>query len=137
MAVPQPELVLVGRREARSCNSWMHNLPALVSGKPRCVLQVHPLDAARAGVQDGTSALLESRVHRGPVLVQVTDRIAPGVVCLPHGFGHAEAAPWQRVAAVNPGVSANDWTDDADVEGLVGQSVLNGVPVRLAPIAAP
>jgi anaerobic selenocysteine-containing dehydrogenase len=137
MAAPQPELVLVGRREARSCNSWMHNLPALVSGKPRCVLQVHPLDAARAGVQDGTSALLESHVHRGPVLVQVTDRIASGVVCLPHGFGHAEAAPWQRVAGVNPGVSANDWIDDADVEGLVGQSVLNGVPVRLASLAAP
>ena len=135
-AETQPELVLVGRRDARSCNSWMHNLPALVSGKPRCVLQVHPQDAARAGVQDGTSAQLESRVHRGPVLVRVTDRIAPGVVCLPHGFGHAEAAPWQRVAGANPGVSANDWTDDADVEGLVGQSVLNGVPVRLTSLGA-
>jgi anaerobic selenocysteine-containing dehydrogenase len=71
-------------------------------------------------------------VHAGPVRVQITDDMAPGVVSLPHGWGHAEAAPWQRVAGERPGVSANDWTDDADVEGLVGQSVLNGVPVRLA-----
>ena len=55
----------------------------------------------------------------------------PGVVSLPHGFGHAAVAPWQRVAGVRPGVSANDWTDDAEVEGVVGQSILNGVPVRV------
>ncbi|MBL8286903.1 MAG: molybdopterin-dependent oxidoreductase [Rubrivivax sp.] len=137
MAAPRPELVLIGRREARSCNSWLHNLPALVSGKPRCVLQVHPQDAARAGVASGASAMLDSRIHRGPVLVEVTERITPGVVCLPHGFGHSEAAPWQNVAGAQPGVSANDWTDDSDVEGLVGQSVLNGVTVRLSALGGP
>jgi anaerobic selenocysteine-containing dehydrogenase len=131
MDAPAPALVLVGRRELRTCNSWMHNVPSLVSGRERCVLYVHPADAERAGVQTGAVAMLESRVHRGPIRVQVTDDIAPGVVSLPHGWGHAEAAPWQRVAGAHPGTSANDWTDDGDVEGLVGQSVLNGVPVRL------
>jgi anaerobic selenocysteine-containing dehydrogenase len=136
MNLATPELVLVGRREPRSCNSWLHNLPALASGKPRCVLQVHPQDAARIGLRDGAVAVLESRVHRGLIVAQVTDRVSAGVVSLPHGWGHAEAAPWQRVAGANPGVSANDWTDDAEVESLVGQSVLNGVAVRLVAVAA-
>jgi hypothetical protein len=63
--------------------------------------------------------------------VRVSDEMVPGVVSLPHGWGHATSARWQRVAGANPGVSANDWTDDADVEAVVGQSILNGVPVRL------
>jgi anaerobic selenocysteine-containing dehydrogenase len=126
------ELLLIGRREVRTCNSWMHNVPALVSGRDRCVLYVHPEDAERAGVADGENAVLESRVHRGPVRIRVTDEMAPGVVSLPHGWGHAEAAPWQKVAGSHPGVSVNDWTDDGEVESIVGQSILNGVPVRLS-----
>ena len=126
-------LLLIGRRDLRSNNSWMHNLPGLVSGRERCTLWVHPEDAARAGVQDGAHAALESQVHRDAVLVQVTDAIRPGVVSLPHGWGHAEVAAWQRVAGEHAGVSANDWTDDAAVEGVVGQSILNGVPVTLRP----
>ena len=126
------ELLLIGRREVRTCNSWMHNVPALVSGRDRCVLYVHPEDATRAGVGDGEDAVLESRVHRGPVRIRVTDEMAPGVVSLPHGWGHAEVAPWQQVAGRHPGVSVNDWTDDGEVESIVGQSILNGVPVRLS-----
>lgn len=126
------ELLLVGRRDLRTNNSWMHNVPAMVSGKERCVLFVHPDDAARAGVADGAEALLSSRVHRGPVRVRVTDEMRPGVVSLPHGWGHAPSARWQRVAGAHAGVSANDWTDDAEVEGIVGQSILNGVPVSLS-----
>ena len=129
------ELLLIGRRELRTNNSWMHNVPALVAGRERCVLFVHPADAERARVRDGDLVVLESRVHRGSVRVQVNDDIAPGVVSLPHGWGHTESAPWQRVAGERPGVSANDWTDDGDVEAVVGQSILNGVPVRLVPAA--
>jgi len=128
---PTDELLLIGRREVRTCNSWLHNVPAMTAGRERCVLYVHPQDAARAGLADGALAMLESRVHRGAVRVQVNDEMRPGVVSLPHGWGHAEAAPWQQVAAKTPGVSANDWTDDQVVESVVGQSVLNGVPVRL------
>ncbi|MDJ0869325.1 MAG: molybdopterin-dependent oxidoreductase [Myxococcota bacterium] len=126
------ELLLVGRREVRTCNSWMHNVPALVSGRERCVLLVHPDDAARAGVADGDTALLESRVHRGPVPVKVSDEMRPGVVSLPHGWGHGKAATTMRTAGSRPGVSFNDWSDDAPTEPVVGQSILNGVPVRLA-----
>ncbi|MFN8641492.1 MAG: molybdopterin-dependent oxidoreductase [Candidatus Binatia bacterium] len=136
-APPDGELLLIGRREIRTCNSWLHNVRAMVVGRERCTLLVHPDDARRAGVADGQAAILESRVHRGPVTVQVSDEMRPGVVSLPHGWGHADAAPWQRVAGSRPGVSANDWTDDQLVEAVVGQSVLNGVPVRLHHLAEP
>ena len=127
-------LVLIGRRELRSNNSWMHNLPSLVSGRERCVLYVHPDDAARYQVCDGELAILESRVHRGEVRVAVTDDMRPGVVSLPHGWGHADSAPWQKVAGEHAGVSVNDWVDDSVVEPIIGQSILNGVPVRLEPL---
>jgi anaerobic selenocysteine-containing dehydrogenase len=130
-------LVLIGRRELRSNNSWMHNVPSLVSGRERCVLYVHPDDAARYEVRDGELAVLESRVHRGEVRVAVTDEMRPGVVSLPHGWGHADSAPWQKVAGSHAGVSMNDWVDDAVVEPIIGQSILNGVPVRLGPVRRP
>jgi len=128
------ELLLVGRRELRTNNSWMHNVPAMVSGKPRCVLYVNPGDATRLGLADGADARMTSRVHEGSVRVHVTDEMRAGVVSLPHGYGHSPSARWQRVAGAHAGVSVNDWTDDAEVEGIVGQSILNGVPVRLAPV---
>jgi anaerobic selenocysteine-containing dehydrogenase len=128
---PADALLLIGRRELRTNNSWMHNVPAMVAGRERCVLLVHPDDARRAGVAHDDVAVLESRVHTGTLRVHVTDEMRPGVVSLPHGWGHAASAPWQQVAGRHPGVSANDWTDDQEVEAIVGQSILNGVPVRL------
>jgi len=129
------ELLLIGRRDLRSNNSWMHNAPSLVAGRDRCVLLVNPIDAARAGLRDSQPAVLESRVHTATVPVRVTDDVMPGVVSLPHGWGHAASAPWQRVAGAHAGVSVNDWTDDQRVESVVGQSILNGVPVRIRPVA--
>lgn len=135
-ATANGDLLLIGRRELRTNNSWMHNVPNLVSGRDRCVLYVHPQDAAQANLRDSEPAMLESRVHSGVVPVRVTDEVMPGVVSLPHGWGHAAAAEWQSVAGSHPGVSANDFTDDQRVEGIVGQSILNGVPVRLRPLAS-
>src|SRR5690606_7749546 len=91
-------LLLIGRREQRTNNSWMHNVPAMVAGSERCLLYVHPDDAAACGIGDGDVVVMESRVHRGEVRVRVTDEMMPGVVSLPHGWGHAKAAPWQKVA---------------------------------------
>jgi anaerobic selenocysteine-containing dehydrogenase len=125
------EVLLIGRRELRTNNSWMHNVPSLVAGRDRCVLYVHPDDAERAGLRDSEPAMVESRVYSGIVPVRVTDEVMPGVVSLPHGWGHAASAAWQSVAGVHAGVSANDFTDDQRVESVVGQSILNGVPVRL------
>jgi len=126
--------VLIGRRELRSNNSWMHNVPSLVSGRERCVLYVHPEDAARCEVLDGELAILESRAHRDEVRVAVTDDMRPGVVSLPHGWGHADSARWQKVAGSHAGVSFNDWLDDAVVEPIIGQSILNGVSVHLGQV---
>ncbi|HYD50560.1 MAG TPA: molybdopterin dinucleotide binding domain-containing protein, partial [Terriglobales bacterium] len=122
-------------RELRSNNSWMHNAPALVSGRERCVLFVHPEDAQRADLRDSEPAVLENHLHSGTVPVRVTDEVMPGVVSLPHGWGHGPSAPWQRVAGSRPGISINDFTDDQRVEEIVGQSILNGVPVRLRRLA--
>jgi anaerobic selenocysteine-containing dehydrogenase len=129
----EDELLLIGRRELRSNNSWLHNVASLMTGRDRCWLMVHPSDAARWGLQDGQEACLESRVHRGTVPIKITEDVRPGVVSLPHGYGHASSRDWQKVAGSRPGVSANDWTDDERVETVVGQSILNGVPVRLKP----
>ncbi len=129
-------LMLIGRRELRTNNSWMHNVPSLVSGRERCVLYVHPDDAERLGLVDGKPGLLKSRIHTGEIPIRVTDEVAPGVVCMPHGWGHAPSAPWQRVAGERPGVSMNDWCDDSEVEPLVGQSILNGVMVELEAVEA-
>jgi hypothetical protein len=79
--------------------------------------------------------MLESRIHKAPVPVRVSSDVRPGVVSLPHGWGHASSARWQKVAGANPGVSINDWTDDQWVESMVGQSILNGVPVSLTSIS--
>jgi anaerobic selenocysteine-containing dehydrogenase len=124
-------LVLIGRRELRSNNSWMHNVPSLVSRRERCVLYVHPDDAARYAVRDGEMATLESRVHRGEVRIAVTDDMRPGVVSLPHGWGHADSAPWQKVAGSPAGVSVNDWGDDS-VVGRHHSSIPTGTGVRLS-----
>lgn len=131
------ELLLVGRRDPRSNNSWMHNLPKLAAGKDRCVLHVHPDDAARLGLTDGGLATLGSSVHSAEVPVAVTDAVRPGVVSLPHGFGHGELGEHQRVASKVGGVSMNDFTDDAVVEAVVGQAVLTAVPVTLRPAPPP
>ncbi|MFO0947771.1 MAG: molybdopterin-dependent oxidoreductase [Planctomycetota bacterium] len=125
------ELLLIGRRDLRSNNSWMHNIPKLVSGKARCALLVHPMDAERLGIEDGGEAVLENQIHRATVPVQWSTDMRPGVVSLPHGWGHQAAAPWQQVAGAHPGISANNWTDDQWLETVVGQSILNGVPVQL------
>jgi anaerobic selenocysteine-containing dehydrogenase len=130
----EDELLMIGRRHLRSNNSWMHNVEALASGKDRCVLFVNPRDAERAGLRDSRPAMLESRVFSGQVPVRVTDEIMPGVVSLPHGWGHAEVAEWQSVAGKHAGLSANDWSDDQRLEDVVGQSILNGVPVKLSAV---
>jgi len=126
-----PPLLLVGRRHLRSNNSWMHNAPSLVAGADRCVLLVHPDDALRLGLRDGGHAMLESRTGKGLVPIKISDEMMPGVVSLPHGWGHARSAPWQSVAGTHAGVSINDWSDDQQVERVVGQSILNGVLVHL------
>ena len=129
-------LLLIGRRHVRSNNSWMHNSQRLVKGKPRCTLLVNPGDAAARGLADGEEARLVSRVGSLTVPVEVTEDVMPGVVCLPHGWGHDRPGIRLSVAAQHAGVSMNDLTDDEAVDLLSGNAVLNGTPVDLQKIAA-
>jgi anaerobic selenocysteine-containing dehydrogenase len=129
-------LVLVGRRQLRSNNSWMHNLELLVSGPERCTLHVHPDDAARLGLRDGATARVASRAGALEAPVEITDAIMPGVVSLPHGWGHDAPGARLGVAAAHAGVNANRLADEALVDALSGNAVLNGIPVTLAPVAA-
>lgn len=130
-------LLLVGRREPRSVNSWCHNLPSLMTGAQRCVLFVHPADAAACGIRDGEVVRVSSRVGAVEVPVRLTDTMMPGVVALPHGYGHNAAGARARVAAAHAGVSMNDLTDPAEIEPLSGNAVLNGVPVRVERLRPP
>ena len=125
--------VLIGRRHLRSNNSWMHNLPVLVKGKPRCTLHVHPDDAARYGLADGGGARLRSRTGSVEAEVEITDEVMPGVVSLPHGWGHAVADTRMSVATRHPGTNSNVLTDERRFDALSGNAVLNGIPVSLAP----
>lgn len=130
-----PELVLIGRRHPRSNNSWMHNVPALMKGRPRCTVLVSSADAARLGLVDGGRARVTSRVGAVELPVEVTDDIAPGVVSIPHGWGHDAPGTRLTVASGQSGVNVNRLTDDLRVDPLSGTAVLNGVPVRLEPLS--
>jgi anaerobic selenocysteine-containing dehydrogenase len=126
-------LVLVGRRQLRSNNSWMHNLPNLVGGTNRCTLHVAPADADRIGLVDGAAALVSSRAGRLVADVEVTDEVMEGVVSLPHGWGHGQRGTGMGVAAGHAGVNSNVLTDELAVDPLSGNAVLNGIPVQVQP----
>jgi anaerobic selenocysteine-containing dehydrogenase len=126
-------MVLVGRRQLRSNNSWMHNLPALVKGKDRCTMHVHPDDAARLGLADGGRALVRSAAGSVETPVEVTDAVMPGVVSIPHGWGHDQPGVRLRVAGEHAGVNSNVLADETVVEPVSGTAVLNGIPVEVEP----
>ena len=132
-ATDDGRLLLVGRRHLRSNNSWMHNVRVLVKGKERCLLQVHPADAERLGLSDGGRAAVRSRVGCVEAPVEVTDAVRPGVVSLPHGWGHDLPGTALAVAAERPGVNSNVLTDEAVLDPLSGTSALNAIPVEVVP----
>lgn len=131
MADAVPELMLIGRRHVRSNNSWLHNSLRLVKGKPRCTLLIHPLDAAKRGVADGAPVRLRSRVGEVTVPAEVSEDTMPGVVCLPHGWGHDRKGVRLSVAAQHAGASINDVVDEQGIDVLTGTAVLNGTPVEV------
>jgi anaerobic selenocysteine-containing dehydrogenase len=127
-------MVLIGRRDLRSNNSWMHNLDLLVKGGDRCTAHVHPTDAGRLGLSAGDLARVTSRTGSIEVPVEITDRIMPGVVSIPHGWGHDRRDTRLAVAQAHPGVNSNLLADDTSVDAVTGNAVLNGIPVVLAPV---
>jgi anaerobic selenocysteine-containing dehydrogenase len=128
-------LVLVGRRDLRSNNSWMHNLDVLVKGKPRCTLHIHPDDADARTLTHGDPARVESATGTIVVAVEVTDAVMRGVVSLPHGWGHDVEGVDLAVAAAHAGVSSNVLSSRDAVDPLSGNAILNGIPVEVTACA--
>ena len=124
-------LALIGRRELRSNNSWMHNSERLVRGQRQCTLLMHPADAASRGLTDGERVRISSRVGSVEVELEVTDAMMLGVVSLPHGWGHGRAGSRMSIAAQHAGASINDLTDDARIDTLTGNAGFSGVPVHV------
>jgi anaerobic selenocysteine-containing dehydrogenase len=125
-------LVLVGRRQIRSMNSWLHNLPALAKGPNRCTLLVNPEDAGRLGLETGKVARVRSRIGAVEVECEVTDEMMPGVVSLPHGYGHT--LPGVRLSVARekqPGACSNYLTDETVLDVPSGTHVANGIPVEV------
>ena len=124
-------LSLISRRELRSNNSWCHNSERLVKGKDRCTLRMHPTDAETRGLRDGQRVRIRSRVGEIHVPLEISDEMMPGVVCMPHGWGHDREGTKMGVAAAHPGVSINDVTDESLLDGLAGTANLSGVLVSV------
>ena len=124
-------LELIGRRELRSNNSWMHNTRRLVKGPRRCTLRMHPADAAARGVANGATVKVVSRVGSVSVAVEISDEMMPGVVSLPHGYGHDRPGVRLAVASEHAGVSLNDLTDEARIDPLSGNASFSGVEVQV------
>lgn len=124
-------MLLIGRRDLRSNNSWMHNIHALAKGKNRCTLHIHPDDAVRLGLANGETACVSSRVGTVEVPVEITDAIMPGVVSIPHGWGHNLSGAQLHIAAEHAGVNTNILTDEEAIDALSGNAALNGVVVKV------
>ncbi len=132
-----PELILIGRRQLHSNNSWMHNLPVLAKGAARCTALVNPADASRLGLQDGGKARITQGKRTIEVDVEITDEMMPGVVSLPHGWGHDQPGSRLEIAASNPGANLNQLMDEDRRDPLSGNAVLSGVEVQMEAVARP
>lgn len=125
------ELLLIGRRHLRDCNSWMHNFRRLVKGENRCTLMMNPSDLDDRNLNDGDVVQLQSRAGGVQVPVESCDDLMPGVVCLPHGYGHHRDGIRMEIAVEHAGVSINDVTDERSIDHLSGNAAVNGVPVTV------
>ena len=130
-------LLLIGRRELRSNNSWLHNSPRLMRGERRCTLLVHPRDAAARALASGDTAELRSDAGALCVPVEITDAVRPGTVSLPHGWGHDRAGARLGVASRHAGASINDITSEHHLDTLSGTAGFNGLPVTLRHASQP
>ncbi|HUP73960.1 MAG TPA: molybdopterin-dependent oxidoreductase [Acidimicrobiales bacterium] len=134
MAEPRPTLVLIGRRHVRSNNSWLHNVPALMRGRDRSTLVIHPNDAADRRLMTGDRARVTTEAGCVEAVVEVSDEILPGVVSLPHGFGHDRPGTRSSVASSRPGPNTNALMPGTFIDQPSGNAAVNGVPVEVAAV---
>ncbi len=126
--------LLIGRRDPRTCNSWMHNSYRLVKGKPACIAHINHADAAKLNVESGEQITITSRVGEIKIPVEVTENMMEGVVSVPHGWGHGETHTQMSIANTHAGSSVNQLTDEKFVDQLTGNAALNGVPIQVAAV---
>jgi formate dehydrogenase len=130
---PDFPLRLIGLRELRSQNSWMHNSETLMRGSRKHSARIHPKDAAEQGIEEGALCRISSPYGSIELPARVTDEVKPGTIAVPHGWGHRGG--WRRAnAAGGANVNLLTSSDPADLERLAGMAHLNGVPVRLQPV---
>jgi len=134
MGKTQPRMVLIGRRQLRWTNSFMHNLPAFMKGTDHCTVQIARQDAVQLGVTEGNAVRITSRVGSIVAPVEVTEDLMPGVMSLPHGWGHDAEGSRLQIARANPGVNANALTDNQAYDAASGTAVLFGTPVTVEPL---
>ena len=127
------ELRLIGRRQLRSNNSWLHNSQRLLRGKPRCTMLMHPADAARRQLSSGQMVVVRSRVGSVELPLEISDEMMPGVVSIPHGWGHDRDGVELAVAREHAGESINDLTDELAIDALCGTAAFNGIAVHVEP----
>jgi anaerobic selenocysteine-containing dehydrogenase len=128
------DLLLIGRRQLRSNNSWMHNSERLVKeqpGKSRCTILMHPTDAEERELRSGQNVSVRSRVGSVVVPIEISEEMMPGVVSIPHGWGHDRDGVQLEVAQKHAGESINDVTDDSSVDALCGTAAFNGTWVEV------
>lgn len=125
------QLLLIGRRQLRGNNSWMHNYQRLVKGKPQCTILMHPKDAAQRHLASGQKAVVRSRVGSVALPVEISEEMMPGVVSIPHGWGHDRVGIQLDVAQQNAGASINDLTDNQAIDTLCGTAAFNGTLVAV------
>jgi len=125
-------LVLIGRRDLRTNNSWMHNSERLVKGEKRCTLLMHPADAQERRLTDGQKVRLSSAAGSVEVELELTEDMMRGVVSMPHGWGHGRDGVQLQVAAAHAGASINDVTDAAVIDALSGNAGFSGLKVSVS-----
>jgi anaerobic selenocysteine-containing dehydrogenase len=130
-AASNRHLLLIGRRQLRSNNSWLHNAERLVKGKPRCTLLIHPADAADRGMEQGQAVKVRSETGSIEIACEISDEIMRGVVSIPHGWGHNRKGSQLTIAEQHPGQSINDLTNNRSVDALCGTAAFNGTPVTV------
>ena len=129
-------LLLIGRRHLRSNNSWLHNSERMVKGKPRCTMLMHSIDAEHRGLEQGQRVVVRSRAGSIEIAIEICEEIMPGVVSIPHGWGHDREGSQLAVAQVHAGTSINDLTDNLAIDALCGTAAFNGTPVTVERLEA-
>ncbi|MEM6378011.1 MAG: molybdopterin-dependent oxidoreductase [Bacteroidota bacterium] len=129
--IDSDQLLLIGRRDLRSMNSWLHNSYRMVKGKQICVAQIHPKDALKHNIKDKDLVVIQSRVNRIEIIAQVSEEVGPGTISIPHGWGHRKAGTQLQVASQHAGVSYNDLADEQHIDKVSGNAALNAIPIEI------